>query len=407
MNYNQNSWLKLWKGLKRIKMQKLTISRDELICHKKYFYENVVDNLNQMKEKYKKGALVSRKQWKFLSLCLYYKKQLAIGKPYQLRKIQQIIGKKYADIFEKDEKFKEAIEKAFGYDNFSSADMGCYLLEYAKKKSKVCRNAKYDDNKILKELYSELGRCDVKLAVEIQKKIKNLKGDINKKVLANIIGETMVVYIVYKDIQIDKLTAWNPYIMQFHRKIRTCPYCNRQYITPVYSRTGRTRADLDHFYSKSKYPYFSMSIYNLIPSCKSCNSSLKGMKEFSFEDRTPYEISIDDSAEFKYFPHCKIQFYKKEKDKDIDTYKEIFKIEELYEFHRSDAKDLLRKGLKYPARQIRSLAKIGVFSEQELYKFIIGKISTKEKILEEPLNKFKRDLVKEIFGEEILKMIEE
>lgn len=225
--------------------------------------------------------------------------------------------------------------------------------------------------------------------------------------LANIIGETIVVYIVYKDIQIDKLTEWNPYIMQFHRKIRTCPYCNRQYITPVYSRTGRTRADLDHFYSKSKYPYFSMSIYNLIPSCKSCNSSLKGMKEFSFEDRTPYEISIDDSAEFKYYPHCKIQFCKKEKDKDIDTYKEIFKIEELYEFHRSDAKDLLRKGLKYPARQIRSLAKIGVFSEQELYKFIIGKISTKEKILEEPLNKFKRDLVKEIFGEEILKMIEE
>ena len=35
-------------------MQKLTISRDELICHKKYFYENVVDNLNQMKRKYKK-----------------------------------------------------------------------------------------------------------------------------------------------------------------------------------------------------------------------------------------------------------------------------------------------------------------------------------------------------------------
>ena len=50
---------------------------------------------------------------------------------------------------------------------------------------------------------------------------------------------------------------------------------------------------------------------------------------------------------------------------------------------------------------------MGFFSEQELYKFIIGKISTKEKILEEPLNKFKRDLVREIFGEEILKMVEE
>ena len=49
MNYNQNSWLKLWKGLKRIKMQKLTISRDELICHKKYFYENVVENLKKVR----------------------------------------------------------------------------------------------------------------------------------------------------------------------------------------------------------------------------------------------------------------------------------------------------------------------------------------------------------------------
>jgi hypothetical protein len=399
--------MKLWRGLKGNKMQKITISRDELICHKKYFYENVVDNLNQMKEKYKKGATTSRKQWKFLSLCLYYKKQLAIGKPYQLRKIQKIIGKNYADIFEKDEKFKEEVEKAFGYDNFSSADIGCNLLEYAKKKSKVCRNGRYDDKKILKELYTELEKCNVELADEIQTKIKNLNGDINKKVLVNIIGETLVVHIVDKDILIDKLAEWNPYIMQFHRKIRTCPYCNRQYITPMYSRTGRARADLDHFYPKSKYPYFSMSIYNLIPSCKSCNSSLKGMKEFSFEDRTPYEISIDDSAEFKFFPHSKIQFCKKEEDKDIDKYKEIFNIEELYEFHRSYAKDLLRKRLKYPTKRIKELAKMGFFSEQELYKFIIGKISTKEKILEEPLNKFKRDLVREIFGEEILKMVEE
>lgn len=373
-------------------MQKLTISRDELKCHKKYFYDNVVDQLNQMKEEYRKGAFCSRKQWKFLSLCLYYKKQLAIGKPYQLRKIQKIIDTQYADIFEKDEKFIKAIEKAFDYDNFSSADIGSYLLEYVKKKSKVPAHAKYDNKKILKKLYVELEKCDVELADEIRAKIKNFNGNITKKALENIIRETLVVYITDKNMSIDKLSDWNPYVMQFHRKIRTCPYCNRQYVTPVYSETGKIRADLDHFYSKSRYPYFSMSIYNLVPSCKFCNSSLKGMKEFGLEDKTPYEISMDDLAEFKYWPSCKIEFC--EKDKAIHKYKEIFKIEELYEFHRDDAKDLLRKSLRYSSRRIRELADTGFISEKELYKIIIGKISTKEKILEEPLNKFKRDICK-------------
>ncbi len=386
-------------------MQKLTISKDELICHKKYFYDNVVDKLNQMKKEYKKGTITSRNQWKFLSLCLYYKKQLAIGKPYQLRKIQKIIDTKYADILKKDEKFKEAIEKVFGYDNFSNTGIGSYLLEYVKKKSKVGEHAKYNNIKILNELYTELEKCDVELANEVRIKIESLSDNITKKVLENIIREILIVHIVEKDMSIDKLLDWNPYIMQFHRKIRTCPYCNRQYITPVYLETGKMRADLDHFYSKSRYPYFSMSIYNLVPSCKFCNSSLKGMNEFELEDKTPYEISMDDLAEFKYWPSCKIEFC--EKDKVVHTYKEVFKIEELYEFHRNDAKDLLRKSLRYSPDRIRELADTGFISEKELYKLIIGKISTKENILEEPLNKFKRDIVKEIFGEGILKMVEE
>ena len=386
-------------------MQKLTISKDELMCHKKYFYKNVVVKLNQMKKRYKKGACTSRKQWKFLSLCLYYRNQLAIGEPYQLRKIQKIIDAKYADVLEKDEEFRKAIEEAFGFDNFSSAGISTNILESAKKKSGISVHANYDNKKILTALYVELENCDVELAKEIQIKIENLNENITKKILEKIIREVLVVYITEKNMSIDMLPDWNPYIMQFHRKIRTCPYCNRQYITPVYSETGKVRADLDHFYSKSRYPYFSMSIYNLVPSCKFCNSSLKGIKEFSFEDKTPYEISMDELAEFRYWPSCKIEFY--EKDKAVHTYKEIFKIEELYDFHRNDAKVLLRKRLRYPPARIRELVGTGLISEKELYKFIIGEVSTKEKILQEPLNKFKRDIVKEIFGERILKMVEE
>ncbi len=42
--------------------------------------------------------------------------------------------------------------------------------------------------------------------------------------------------------------------------IQTCPYCNRQFI---YTFKGRAleRPELDHFYSKTKYPLFCLSFY--------------------------------------------------------------------------------------------------------------------------------------------------
>ena len=52
--------------------------------------------------------------------------------------------------------------------------------------------------------------------------------------------------------------------------IKTCPYCNRQFI---YTFNGRApeRPELDHFYPKADYPLFCLSFYNLIPACHSCN----------------------------------------------------------------------------------------------------------------------------------------
>ncbi|HBA50497.1 MAG TPA: hypothetical protein DCZ91_22410, partial [Lachnospiraceae bacterium] len=62
---------------------------------------------------------------------------------------------------------------------------------------------------------------------------------------------------------------------------------------------------------------------------------------------------------------------------------------------------------EYPLKRIADMTGTGFISEKELYKLITGKISKREKILEEPLGKFKRDMVKDIFGEEILRLVEE
>ncbi len=51
--------------------------------------------------------------------------------------------------------------------------------------------------------------------------------------------------------------------------ISICPYCYRSYIGVIEEEYGKRTItpDLDHFYPKSKYPFLSVTLSNLVPSC--------------------------------------------------------------------------------------------------------------------------------------------
>lgn len=55
--------------------------------------------------------------------------------------------------------------------------------------------------------------------------------------------------------------------------VPVCPYCNRLYTFTSRGKKGATRPQFDHYLPKSKYPYYAVSILNLIPSCGLCNQS--------------------------------------------------------------------------------------------------------------------------------------
>ena len=55
--------------------------------------------------------------------------------------------------------------------------------------------------------------------------------------------------------------------------VPVCPYCNRLYTFTSRGKNGATRPQFDHYLPKSKYPYYAVSILNLIPSCGLCNQS--------------------------------------------------------------------------------------------------------------------------------------
>lgn len=87
-------------------------------------------------------------------------------------------------------------------------------------------------------------------------------------------------------------TEWNAYAVCSAATYKLCPYCQQaSAITIRSAKSGKSfRPTLDHFYPKGNYPYLALSLYNLIPSCQTCNSSLKGQLDFaSTEHLHPYE----------------------------------------------------------------------------------------------------------------------
>lgn len=77
--------------------------------------------------------------------------------------------------------------------------------------------------------------------------------------------------------------------------IDVCPYCNRVYIYTTKSAQGNkvTQAELDHFFSKERFPYLAIAKYNLVPSCSCCNRNGGKFTTDAYDDHlvNPYEIS--------------------------------------------------------------------------------------------------------------------
>jgi hypothetical protein len=91
----------------------------------------------------------------------------------------------------------------------------------------------------------------------------------------------------------NKLTVgWNAYNLCKTSTCTLCPYCQQAFAFTIQRELdGKSfRPTLDHFYPKHEYPYLALSLYNLVPSCYICNSSLKGKADFHNEQHLhPFE----------------------------------------------------------------------------------------------------------------------
>ncbi|MFD2939210.1 hypothetical protein [Flavobacterium notoginsengisoli] len=212
---------------------------------------------------------------------------------------------------------------------------------------------------------------------------------------------------------------WNAYKYTTDLGVTVCPYCNRNYIHTLETDSGRTRAELDHFYPKSLYPFLSISIYNLIPSCHICNSNLKGSKNFFEEQHIhPFENLNQSKITFKLqYTDLKIEtvipninqfeidfnFNPSLNNSEmtmINNSLKTFKTKELYNNHKDIAQELVYKAYYYNKTKIEELQSIlgtnSGIDENFIERVVYGNYIHENNFGKRPLAKFTGEILSDL-----------
>ena len=196
--------------------------------------------------------------------------------------------------------------------------------------------------------------------------------------------------------------------------IKSCPYCNSQYTLTVNNPGGgQLKFQFDHFYPKSKYPYLSISLYNLIPSCASCNLSKSDIDASLDTHYHPYASNLAEKFEFKIdypidldalttgnlenlFVETRLTANKGQKA-FVKRHDELYNISGIYKRFETEAKRILKQAIIYREAGESMLAIKDLFgSAAEFENYLINRKIRKEDILEEPLTKFYQDIGRQL-----------
>jgi hypothetical protein len=226
--------------------------------------------------------------------------------------------------------------------------------------------------------------------------------------------------IVKKLFNYDKATSKNfkPKISKVQKKIspfiqdrlaiNTCYFCNIEFINKFKSSADgkfKNGFTLDHYIDKGKYPFLALSLYNLIPSCYTCNSKVKGGDEINNLSPSSSKFDFDERVKFRTFMENDNLQIVDEKDFRLllkenfsDKYQEYidgFLLNERYEYHKYKVIEMINKRKEYPDSRIKELAHLTQKTEEEVKQDLFGKYLNDE-LHKRPLSKLIQDISEEL-----------
>jgi len=209
-----------------------------------------------------------------------------------------------------------------------------------------------------------------------------------------------------------KLSKLQPKISKFIQDkvgVDTCYFCNIEFINKFKNANGEIKNGftLDHYIDKSTYPFLALSLYNLIPSCYTCNSKVKGTDEINNLSPSSSKFDFKDKVKFTTFIVNSDLQIKSEKDfklllkenfsNDYTEYIDGFMLNERYEYHKYKVIEMINKRKSYPDSRIKELANLTQKTEEEVKQDLFGAYLFEDDDLHKrPLSKLLRDISQEL-----------
>ncbi|SFZ80256.1 hypothetical protein [Tenacibaculum maritimum] len=188
----------------------------------------------------------------------------------------------------------------------------------------------------------------------------------------------------------------------------TCTYCNREYIFVYKKNKGKGLVpQFDHWFPKTHHPLLSLSFYNLIPSCATCNT-IKAEEEFSLDHHLhPYiNKDISNSYKFDYIyneAHIPEVFLRDNSLSGNNTF-EALNLPFIYKGHSDkELKDLYDLRFKYSENYLKNLIKNTFdsylpISDEEKYRLIFGIELNSKDYHKRVMSKFKNDIIEKLLS---------
>lgn len=196
--------------------------------------------------------------------------------------------------------------------------------------------------------------------------------------------------------------------------VKSCLYCNSQYTLVVTQNHEEiAKFQFDHYFPKSKFPYLSLSLYNLIPVCASCNLS-KSATVYRLNDFVhPFKNDFHVLTEFNIGNGELIRMRQGERVPEneinihltnglIDSvfnYNSEFSLEGIYNRHKDIIQDIFLKAYAYghggreALLNIRDQNNARFFTdEDEILRILLANYHLSDDINKRPLTKFMQDI---------------
>ena len=200
-------------------------------------------------------------------------------------------------------------------------------------------------------------------------------------------------------------------------QVKVCPYCNREFVNAIVSSEESSeilhyRSPFDHFYPRSRYPMFSLSLANLIPCCTTCNSLKKEKDPEEKKLRSVYDLESDNFITFDYRPkefdftnletaeNSIEEIEIKSLEKDVGNIS-LFLLKERYQFHKAEVAELLVKCKLLNEDKLKMDKELLGEETESIYRLLFANYSSKKAFLKRPLAKLTYDILSRVASRKI------